>query len=163
MSPELPRNLRRLTVWLLIALAVFLAVQWRDRQERQTRFQMRGAAIEIRRGRDGQYHWPGEVNGRSVDFLVDTGASGTAIPGALARELHLKSLGNVSSSTAGGRVTGQLVSADIVLRGGVRVSGLHVAALPALGPSSLLGMDVLSRLNLRQRDGILRIERDDAR
>ena len=163
MRPELPRTIKQATVWALIALIVFLGVQWRAHHAQRTRLQMRAAAIEIRRGADGQYHWPGEINGRTVDFLVDTGASGTAISTALARELHLKPLGSVSSSTAGGTVTGQLVRADIVLRGGVTVSGLRMAALPGLGHSSLLGMDVLGRLDLQQRDGVLRIERAPVR
>jgi aspartyl protease family protein len=63
----------------------------------------------------------------------------------------------VRSSTAGGRVTGQAVRADLTLDGGVRVDRLRIVALPDLdGP--LLGMDVLGRLRWQQRDGALRID-----
>jgi len=158
MSQALSRSFKLVTVWLLVATVVFVATQWWQRRAAAMRFRADGDIVEIHRSADGQYHWPGRVNGRAVDFLVDTGASGTAISASLARELRLPSLGAVRSSTAGGAVTGQLVTADISLRGGVAVHQLRVAALPALGRSQLLGMDVLGRLNLQQRDGVLQID-----
>jgi len=69
----------------------------------------------------------------------------------------------VQSNTAGGVVTGQVVRADIELRGGVRVDRLHVVALPQLSDSPLLGMDVLGKLRWQQRDAVLRIEPDAVR
>jgi aspartyl protease family protein len=158
MSAELPRTFKVVTVWLLAGLAVFLGIQWWQHRTQQTRFQIDGGVIEIRRGGDGHYHWPGSVNGRSVDFLIDTGATGTAISAALARELGLESNGPVQSSTAGGVVTGQLVSADVALHGGVGAKRLRIVALPGLDDRPLLGMDVLGRLRWQQRDGVLRID-----
>jgi aspartyl protease family protein len=158
MGPELPRSAKAVTVWLLIGLSVFLALQWRAHRAGTSTLQIRGGVVEIHRGADGQYHWPGRINGRAVDFLVDTGASGTAISTAMARELRLSPLGAVDSSTAAGHVTGQLVAADISLRGGVNARRLRIAALPGLGAQPLLGMDVLGRLTLEQRNGTLRID-----
>ena len=157
MSEELPRMLKHATVWLLLGALVFVGFEWRAREAHQTRFSMQSGVVEIRRGSDGHYHWPGTLNGHAVDFLVDTGASGVAIPAELARELNLEAEGTVRSSTAGGRVTGQAVRADLTLDGGVRVDRLRIVALPDLdGP--LLGMDVLGRLRWQQRDGALRID-----
>jgi aspartyl protease family protein len=158
MTRELPRTLKVATVWLLLGLAMFLGVQWWQARERQTRFHAEGGVIEIRRSSDGHYHWPGLINGREVDFLVDTGATGTAISAALARDLRLESLGPVQSSTAAGVTTGQLVRADVVLHGGVSARALRVVALPGLGERPLLGMDVLARLRWQQAEGRLRIE-----
>ena len=154
----MPHTVKLITVWLLLGLMVFLGLQWWQHRAEQTRFQMRGDAIEIRRSGDGHYHWPGSVNGRAVDFLVDTGATGTAISAALASELGLEAIGSVQSSTAGGVVTGQVVRADVELQGGVSAQRLRVVALRALGTNPLLGMDVLGRLRWQQRDGVLRIE-----
>ncbi len=67
------------------------------------------------------------------------------------------------SNTAGGIVTGQVVRADIELQGGVTALRLPVVALPKLGDSPLLGMDVLGKLHWQQRDGMLRIEPGDPR
>ncbi len=157
-NTELPRTFKVATVWLLVAAALFLGVQWWQQRNQAMRFQVQGDVVEIRRGDDGHYHWPGQINGREVDFLVDTGATGTAISAALARELRLESLGEVRSNTAGGVVTGQVMRVDLVLQGGVSAQGLRVVALPGLGDKPLLGMDVLSRLRWQQSDGKLRIE-----
>ena len=158
MSAELPRTFKVVTVWLLLGIGLFLGVQWWQHRQAQTRFQTDGGTIEIRRGNDGHYHWPGKINGRSVDFLIDTGATGTAIPASLARELRLESIGAVRSGTANGTTTGQLVRIDLDLRGGVRAERLRVVALPGLADRPLLGMDVLGRLRWQQVDGVLRIE-----
>ena len=163
MNHELPRSLKLITVWLLVGAAVFVGIQWWQHRAQQTRFQVSGGTVEIRRGDDGHYHWPGRINGRAVDFLIDTGATGTAIPASLASALKLESLGAVRSNTAGGVVTGQRVRADIELQGGVRVERLPIVALPQLGDSPLLGMDVLGKLHWQQRDAVLRIELDDPR
>lgn len=154
---ELPRTLKIATVWLLVGLVVFLVVQALQHRAQQTRFSAGAGVIEIRRAADGHYHWPGAINGRGVDFLVDTGATGTAIPAALARELGLVALGTVSSMTAGGPVEGQLVRADVTLHGGVAAERLRIVALPGLS-QPLLGMNVLGRLRWQQHDGVLRIE-----
>jgi aspartyl protease family protein len=130
-------------------------VQIWQAQQRATRFQLVDGAIELRRGPDGHFHWPGKVNGRSVDFLVDTGATGTALPPALAAGLQPD--GVVRSATAGGVVQGHTVRIDLELEGGVRISQLSAAVLPAL-QVPLLGMDVLSRLRFTQEDGVLRLE-----
>lgn len=162
MNTDLPRSLKLITVWLLVGVLVFIGVQWWQRHAQRTHFEARGDAVEIRRSGDGHYHWPGRINGRAVDFLIDTGATGTAIPASLARELNLPTLGTVQSNTAGGRVTGQVVRADLELQGGVSVRRLAVVALPGLGANPLLGMDVLGKLRWQQRDAVLRIELDPA-
>ena len=162
MSAELPRTFKIVTVWLLLGLVVFLSMQWWMRQQQQTRFQLQGGVVEIARGPDGHYHWPGSINGRELEFLVDTGATGTAISAQLAQELNLPSLGQVQSNTAGGVVTGRVVSVNLALQGGVRADQLRVVALEGLNnrreEQPLLGMDVLGKLRWQQRDGVLRIE-----
>ena len=155
---ELSRSFKLITVWLLVGLGVFLGVQAWQHQQAKTRFQVDGGVIEIRRGPDGHYHWPGSINGRAVDFLIDTGATGTAISASLAEELGLKALGSVRSSTAGGMVTGSVVVADVSLQGGVTAQRLRVVALPGLSDRPLLGMDVLGRLQWSQAQGLLRID-----
>jgi aspartyl protease family protein len=152
----LPSGLKIFTVWALLGLLVFLGVQaWQHRQQ-QSRFRSEGGVVELRRGDDGHYHWPGTVNGEAVDFLVDTGATRTALPLAMAERLGLPSEGEVRSDTAGGVVRGQQVRADISLRGGVTAERLRVTALPRLGPAPLLGMDVLGQLKWQQGDGVMR-------
>lgn len=158
MNQDLPPTFKVVTLWLLLGLGVFLGIQWWLHQQQQTRFQSDGGIIEIGRGPDGHYHWPGRINGREVDFLVDTGATSTAISASLARELQLDTLGSVRSNTAGGVVSGQLVRGDVTLHGGVVAERLRITALPGLGERPLLGMDVLGRLRWTQAEGVLRID-----
>ncbi len=163
MNDDLPRTLKIATLWLLVGVAVFVAIQWAQHRAAQTRFSARGETVEIRRGLDGHYHWPGRINGRAVEFLVDTGATSTAIPASLAAELGLASFGRVRSATANGVVVGDRVRADLSLDGGVRADRLAVVALPLADDRPLLGMDVLGRLRWQQQDGLLRIDLGDAR
>ena len=160
-SKELPHTLKLLTIWLILGLMVFLGFKAWERhqrqQQQQQRFSLSGQTIVLQRSADGHFHWPGEVNGVAVEFLIDTGATGTALPESVARQAGLISEGTVTSNTAGGRTQGFVARADIALRGGVTAERLRVTVLPRL-ESPLLGMDVLSRLKFSQQDGTLRVE-----
>jgi aspartyl protease family protein len=167
---DLPGWLKPTTVWLVLAAAVFLGVQAWQKQQQTSQFVVNGSTVEIQRAGDGHYHWPGAISrplgdtrgGDSlaqvqIDFLVDTGATSTAIPLALARQLGLQEVGQVQSHTAGGVVTGRVVLADVSLNGGVQVQRMRLTALPDL-QAPLLGMDVLGKLRLSQQQGVLRVE-----
>lgn len=154
---DLPHGLKVATVWLLAGLLLFLGVQAWLSSRQATQIEVHGDRIELARGLDGHYHWPATVDGRAVDFLVDTGATRSALPESLARELGLESEGSVRSDTAGGPVRGQIVRADVRLQGGVYIERLRIVALPDLA-SPLLGMDVLGRLHWSQSDGRLIVD-----
>lgn len=155
--PDLPHTLKLLTVWLLIGLMIFLGFKYWERERESSRFRLAGEVIVLTRADDGHFHWPGRVGGIEVDFLVDTGATSTALPQQLAERAGLKPLGAVQTHTAGGAARGFLARADVVLEGGVRADKLPVMVLPSLG-APLLGMDVLGRLHFSQKPGELRIE-----
>jgi aspartyl protease family protein len=154
---EFPRTLKHVTLWLVIGTGVFLALQaWQARQ-RQSQFSSLGGVITLRRSADGHFHWPGRVNGVAVEFLVDTGATRSALPQALAQAAGLRPDGRVQSATAGGLVAGWSARADLQLQGGVRAERLPITVLPALS-APLLGMDVLGKLQFSQADGVLRLQ-----
>ena len=153
---EFPRTLKHITLWLVLGTALFVVVQAWQAQQQRSRFSSQGGVIELRRSADGHFHWPGQVNGVAVEFLVDTGATRSALPQALALSAGLVAERRVQSSTAGGTVQGWSARADLQLQGGVRVQRLPITVLPALS-SPLLGMDVLGQLRFSQSDGVLRI------
>lgn len=154
---DLPPALRHVTVWLLIGTALFLAVQaWQDRARRAA-FSFDGRTVVLQRAADGHFHWPGRVNGVAVDFLVDTGATTSALPQALAQRAGLVAEGRARTHTAGGAAEGWVARADLVLDGGVQAERQPVLVLPGL-TTPLLGMDVLSRLHFTQSGGTLRLE-----
>ncbi len=155
---ELPRTLKVVTVWLLLGLGLFLGFQFIEHRQQQARFKADNGVIEIRRAPDGHYHWPGHINGHAVDFLIDTGATRSALPMALSRDLNLPVLNTVQSNTAGGVVTGEVVRADVSLQGGVVAQRLPMVALAGLSDHPLLGMDILGKLRWSQKEGVLRID-----
>ena len=157
-SDGLPRTLKITTVWLLVATALFLGVQaWLAERTRPRVSMPEMGVVELRRALDGHFHWPARVNGREVDFLVDTGATRTALPGELAARLGLTEGTPVRSSTAGGVAQGYEVQVDLALEGGLTARNLRVTVLPRL-KAPLLGMDILGRLQFSQRDGVLRLQ-----
>ena len=154
---ELPRSLKIATVWLVLGTVLFLAVQAFLAAGRQTSWLIEGSGLVLQRHGDGHFHWPGRVNGKTLEFLVDTGATRTALPGPLAEQLGLEPERAVQSATAGGIATGYEARVDLVLEGGIAVQRLRVTVLPDLR-SPLLGMDVLGRLRFTQQDGRLTFE-----
>jgi aspartyl protease family protein len=115
-NPELPHTVKLLTIWLLVGLVVFLGFKAWEREREASRFQLAGQSIVLTRADDGHFHWPGRVGDIEVDFLVDTGATSTALPQALAERAGLKPLGAVRTQTAGGAVHGFAARADIALQ-----------------------------------------------
>ncbi len=158
MSQELPSTFKLLTIWLLILTAVFLAVlAWQHQRERP-RFTLNERELRLQRGPDGHFHWPGRLAGRDTVFLVDTGATTTALPRALADQLGLRPLESLRSNTAGGVVDGYAAEVDLSLEGGLQAPRLRVVVLPTLD-APLLGMDVLGRLKFSQHAGEFTVER----
>ena len=155
---ELPRTLKLVTVWLLLGTGVFLGAQWWLHERARPRIELDGTRLTLLRGPDGHYHWPGTVQGRAVTFLVDTGATTTALPGALAAQLGLRREGTLQSQTAGGTVMAWQARAEVGLAGGLRFSNLAVTVIDRMTGPPLLGMDVLSRLRLVQDGPRLLIE-----
>ena len=154
---DFPRTLKIVTVWAVLGLLVFLGFHALEARQQRTRFEWNGETVTLRRAADRHYHWPGRVNGIEVDFLVDTGATRTALPQAIARAAGLREQGSVRSNTAAGVVTGTTALADVSLQGGVEARQLRVVVLPGLD-QPLLGMDVLGRLHMSQRADELTVE-----
>lgn len=154
---DLPHGLKIATVWALVTLVVFLGIRAWERESARSRVTAGEGTVEIRRSPDGHFHWPGTIRGRRLDFLVDTGATTSAIDEDLARELDLPVVGRIEVRTAGGSAQARVVIADLRLEGGVSVTALRLAALPHLDGGPLLGMDVLGRLRWSQDGGVLRL------
>lgn len=95
----------------------------------------------------GQMHVKGQVNGVSVDFVVDTGASMVVIPRPVADQAGISTEGaaSISIQTANG-----LVDAPVVKLDNLDIGSLHVDDISAVvhnidagGQMGLLGMNFL--------------------
>ena len=91
------------------------------------------------------------VNGRSIDVIVDTGATTVALSEATARRIGVlvpRSAFTRPITTANGVVNVASVTLDEVRLGGVSVRGVEAVVVPGDALSvSLLGMSFLKRLS----------------
>ncbi len=109
-----------------------------------------GREMTIRASRDGHFRVIAEVDGRRVDFLIDTGATGIALAADVAARLgwHLRGADyTMTSHTAGGIVRAAPVTLARVEVGDIRLHNLDAHVVERLEGISLLGMTFLNRLD----------------
>jgi aspartyl protease family protein len=120
------------------------------------------ASMRIARGIGAHYWVAGSINGRTVQFLVDTGATAVAMNEVEARRLGIdfRATGSpVVVSTAGGSVQAWRISLQRLKIGALEVLGVDAVVLAGDSPSEvLLGMSFLSRVNWREEQGMLVLE-----
>ena len=109
--------------------------------------------IVLQRNRMGHYVFDGEINRRKVTFLVDTGATTTAIPGGMQRELGLQAGPATQVSTANGTTTAYLTRLDQLVLGDIKLYDVNASIIHGMDVEEvLLGMNVLKHFELVQRD-----------
>ena len=109
-------------------------------------------ALRLERAEDGHFYLDAQVNGRSIHFLVDTGASGVALSREDARTAGLP-LGAATTKVgegASGDVMGQWVQLDSIEVGPRSVSNLPAIVMEG-GNQSLLGQNVLREFDIGVR------------
>lgn len=103
-------------------------------------------------GWDGHFRVPGTINGTRVRFLVDTGASTIAIPGSLARTMHVTRGPRIEVQTASGPTVAYLARLDTVTVGNIVRHNVRAAVIPSMEQSTaLLGMSFLDNVNMLKR------------
>jgi aspartyl protease family protein len=120
-----------------------------------------GARVDIAMNREGQYLTNGMINGRVVQFLVDTGANTLSMTTEDARMLGIDYQKNGEegrSLTAGGVVRAWSVMLPRVQIGPliVRQVEASIREAPRFGPI-LLGMSFLSRVNMQHEQNRLQL------
>jgi aspartyl protease family protein len=110
----------------------------------------RGGAVEISRGRGGEFQIITQVNGASIAMVLDTGASAVVLTqeAAKAAGLPLEMLNySVSIDTANGRARAAAVTLERVGIGSIVEKSVPALVVqPGQLKTSLLGMSFLSRL-----------------
>jgi aspartyl protease family protein len=168
----LGQSLKVVIAWLLIFAAMFIAFTLKDdflalggRVLAELRgdnvIETRGAEIRIRRGEDGHFWVDGELNGRPVRFLVDSGATITTISRATAARVGIEPDGGfgVLVDTANGSTLVDRGSAGRIRIGPIQRSGLAVHIARGGGETNVIGMNFLSTLSAWGVEGsILRLK-----
>jgi len=116
------------------------------------------AMIILEQDRSGHYLAEGQINGRSVTFLVDTGATDVALPESMARTLGLEFGPRVKVMTAAGPANAWVTRLNEVTIGGLRRGNVRATITDGEFNGILLGMSFLKHYSLQQQDGKLVIK-----
>ncbi|GMN12745.1 hypothetical protein MTsPCn7_05210 [Altererythrobacter sp. MTPC7] len=108
-----------------------------------------GEETRIPLAQDGHFWLQAEINGVPADFLVDTGATLTAVSQTTADAAGLEPNRQrlpVQMTTANGTMTVSMTSIGELRFGNVAARGLDAVIAPNMGTTNVLGMNLLSRL-----------------
>jgi aspartyl protease family protein len=120
-----------------------------------------GSRIVLSAGSGGHFFTQGTVNGRSVRFLVDTGATNISMSQAEAQRLgidYAKGQRGIAN-TANGQVVAHRVSLGTVRVGDVTVYNVDATIVPAQMDHLLLGNSFLSRFQMRRENDTLTLDK----
>ena len=106
--------------------------------------------LVIPRARDGHFYAAGKVNGKPVNFMVDTGASLVTVSEKFAREAQISKGNPTVFKTANGDLPGRIVTGVPVALGPVSVSGVRVGVglVGDNASDALLGQSFLSKFEV---------------
>lgn len=118
--------------------------------------------VQVVRDNAGMYTTVGSINGRTVDFLVDTGASTVAISAVEARRLGIAYRldgAPIRVKTASGQADAWALRLDSVKVGGIELRNVDAVVIEASSPEhALLGMSFLGRIKTRHEGNVLFLE-----
>ena len=118
-----------------------------------------GGETRIPLSPDGHYWVRASVNGVEGNFMIDTGATLTAISAPLAERAGLEPRRGgipILLGTANGTVQAHVTTIDSLELGNIRASGTDAAVAESFGDFNVIGMNVLARLDeWRVKDGTL--------
>ena len=118
-----------------------------------------GGETRVELSPDGHYWLNAEVNGVPARFLVDTGATLTAISEPTARAAGLEQRRDrlpVMMTTANGTISVGTTTIEELRFGNVAAFGLDAVLAPNIGETNVIGMNLLSRLaQWRVEQGVL--------
>ena len=153
--------LRMGLAWGLIFVGVMAGYGlWSDISQNMMPIQEVGAGgtVEVPRAEDGHYYLTLTIDGASVPFMVDTGASGMVLAARDAEKLginlqDLRFMGE--ANTANGVVRTARVTLDRVELGPFRNDGFQAFVTEGELDQSLLGMDYLGQFRMEFAGGKL--------
>lgn len=112
-------------------------------------------------GLGGHFTAAGAINGRPVQFMVDTGATLVAISQGEAERIGLdyRNAPRAMTQTANGAVPVHRINLNAVRVGEVEVANVDAVVIPAQMPYILLGNSFLGRFQMRRDNDVMRLER----
>ncbi len=105
----------------------------------------------------GHFVTPGAINGSSVMFLLDTGASSVVLPAGEAKRMGINYRAGqmMGASTANGVIPAWRVMFDSVRVGNINLNQVEGLVVETGMPAVLLGMSFLNRMDMRREGQIM--------
>lgn len=105
----------------------------------------------------GHFITPGSINGSSVMFLLDTGATSVVLPAGEARRMGIdyKAGQMMGASTANGVIPAWRVSLSNVRVGNINLNQVEGLVVETSMPAVLLGMSFLNRTDMKREGQIM--------
>jgi len=121
----------------------------------------RGTRIVLNESSGGHFMTPGQINGRAVQFMVDTGATNIAMSALDAERAGIayKTGQPVRMSTANGISQGFRVKLNSVRIGDVEIFDVDAVVTPEPMPFMLLGNSFLSRFQMRRENALMTLDK----
>lgn len=122
----------------------------------------KGSRIVLTAGTGGHFMTPGQINGKTVQFMVDTGATSISMTAADAERIGVeyKSGSPVQLSTANGVIPGWRTTLSSVRVGDVEVFNVSAVVAARDMPFMLLGNSFLTRFQMiRENDQMTLVKR----
>ena len=112
--------------------------------------------LVIKQDRDLHFRLRGKLNQKGVDFLVDTGATYTAISESLATALKLSRGVSATMRTANGEAIGYITTGKRLQLGPIELKNIRIVVMPGMGgQDALLGMDALKHFDIEKANQTL--------
>jgi aspartyl protease family protein len=151
--------------WLLaLALLTYYFNGWlkaRENPNRRPNASRADGVNQVVLERNYQHHYltGGTINGISVTFLVDTGATTVSVPAHLAPRLGLKPGVPQKSTTANGVVETRATVIDELKLGTITLYDVRASINPGMQQDEiLLGMSALKNIEFIHKDGVLTLK-----
>ena len=122
----------------------------------------RGSRIVLTAGSGGHFVTAGQINGKAVQFMVDTGATSVAMGAQDADRagINYKAGQVIGISTANGNTQGYRIKLNSVRIGDVEVFDVDAVVTPQAMPYMLLGNSFLTRFQMtRESDQMTLVKR----
>lgn len=108
--------------------------------------------VVLQQNRFGHYVANGKINGQTVEFMLDTGATIVSIPEQLANSLQLQRGPSIEVSTANGSIHVYTTRLQQVQLGNIVLQDIRASINPHMqGDEVLLGMSFLKQLEFIQQ------------
>ena len=118
-----------------------------------------GNEIVLTAGSGGHFTTAGQINGKAVSFMVDTGATAIALGQADADRIGLdyKNAPRGFAGTANGRVPVNVIMLSSVRVGDVEIANVEALVMPTAMQHILLGNSFLARFQMKRDNDVMRL------